>query len=315
MTILVKSYLDIPPYTPINISTVEKAIDKMVENSIFKTGIKQDIIELNDVSRIFGTPEFLKTYNDVLTNMFKDLPKDYFAGSDFFDPYGDPALRVTSIREECLAEDLDQAISTLRGLIKVAFPNGHSGLDYIINIKDPQQFLNAFANIMPSISGGAYLEGLQRHVRSMATKYGQLLKGDMSVLQSFNINLQNVAGQALWENISLLARKKALEIYFNKINPEITNSFVASGGKVVAKGVQRGRTLSSKGQQEVADSLVVLSFREENEKEVLAITLADSTKLAQNAMKNNSFYISSTKAQAKTYDVKYLLNSVGKLDY
>lgn len=315
MTTLIKWYQQLPSYTPVNISLIENMIDKMVENSIEKSGIRQDLIELDEVTRILGSPEFLKIYNDILTNMLKDIPGDYFAGQDFFDPYGNPTIPTTHIDKNHLAEDLDSAISSLRGLIQAAFSEDHSGIKYIANIKNPQQFLEAFANIMPQIGGGAYLDGLQNHVKNMSQRYGKLIAGDYSVLEAFNTNLQNVTGQIIWENISLKARAKALEIYFNTIQSETIKAFLNSGGKIIAKGVQRGRSLSKTGKQEVADSLVVVSFREEGDKEVLALTMADSTKLSQTAMGKQKFWIRSTASQTKTYTVGYLLNQIGKQIY
>lgn len=315
MTTLIKWYQDLPSYTPVNISVIEKMIDEKVENSIQKIGIRQDIAELGQVTKGIGSPEFLQIYNDVLTNMLKEIPSDYFAGKDFFDPYGNPNISITRITKNNLAEDLDEAINAIRGLIKLAFPNGHTALDYVVSIKDPQLFLQSFADIMKDIGGGAYLDGLQKQVRGMAQRYGALLRGDYSVLEGFNTNLQNVTGQILWENISLKAREKALETYFNTIAPGIDKEFIASGGKIKVTGSQAGRKLSSTGKQEVADSIVTLSFRDEKNNEVLAITMADSTKLSQNAMKRNNFYIGATKKQSETFTVQYLLNSIDKQMY
>ena len=315
MTTLIKWYQDLPSYTPINISTLEQMIDKMVENSIQKTGIRQDLVDLSQVVQGIGSSEFLKIYNDVLTDMLKEIPSEYFAGQNFFDPYGNPNVAVTTISKGNLNEDLDNAISAIRGLIKIAFPNGHTALDYIVNIKEPQHFLNSFANIMKDIGGGAYLDSLQEQVRGMAQKYGAVKTGDDAARKAFNTNLQNVTGQILWENISLKAREKTLKIYFNTIAPGIDKSFITSGGRIKVTGSQAGRKLSSAGKQEVADSIVTLSFRDEGDKEVLAVTMADSTKLSQTAMKKNNFYIGSTKTQSETYTVQYLLNSVGKQTY
>ncbi len=308
----IKSYRNLPSYTPINISMIESMIDKMVINSINKTGIKQDIIELEQIVNGIGSPEFLKIYSDILTEMLQNIPKDYFAGKNFFDPNGDPNVRVTSIRKDHLAEDLDEAISTIRGLIKIAFPNGHSQLGEIIKIQNPEQFLNKFAEIMPEIKDGADIGDLQNHVRSMSKKYGALLRGDYSVLQGFNRSLQNVTGQILWENISFKAREKALEKYFNEIMPNLNTAFKASGGKVKAKGRQTGGLKSNTGKQEVADSIVELSFIDGNNNEILNISLADSTKLSQHAMRNQRLMITSTKTQSNIYTVKYLLNSIDK---
>ena len=65
----------------------------------------------------------------------------------------------------------------------------------------------------------------------------------------------------------MIARRKALEVYFNQIESQTIQSFLNSGGRIVTKSVQRGKALSTKGKQEVADSLVVISFREEGDNE------------------------------------------------
>lgn len=314
----IKSYRNLPSYTPINISMIESMIDKMVINSIQKTGITKDIIELKQVVDDIGSPKFLKIYGDILTEMLQDIPKDYFAGKDFFDPDGNPNLRVTSIRQsnkkdkDLTRRDLNEAISTIRGLIKVAFPNGHHRLEEIINIKDPKQFLDNFADIMPEIKGGADLGDLQGHVRSMSKKYDALLKGDYSVLQGFNRSLRNVTGQILWENISLKAREKTLTKYFNEISPAIKKTFKDSGGKVLVTGRQTGNIKSNKGDSEIVDSLVTLSFINGTGTEILKISLGDSTKLSQNAIRKQRLMINATKTQSNMYSVEYLLNNLDK---
>ena len=94
--------------------------------------------------------------------------------------------------------------------------------------------------------------------------------------------------------------------------PNLNAAFKASGGKVKAKGRQTGGLKSNTGKQEVADSIVELSFIDGSNNEILNISLADSTKLSQHAMQNQRLMITSTKTQSNTYTVKYLLNSIDK---
>lgn len=303
-------------YVPINITALEASIDALVANSFKVSGIQQDLIEINDVMQGIGSDQFLKIYADVLADMFKDIPSDYFAGEDFFNPAVAPNLRITSLRAGHLREDFDSAVSFIRSMVKAIGPNNKE-IQELLALKTNTGFIKRLGKIDPAGMPESF-GPLQEHIRGFYNRYQQL-KGQKNIdpndLKGLNTNLQNVTGQIFWEAISLEARKKALEILFNQIHPGIKQAFFDSGGRVIAEGHQTGTQTNQGGKQEVSDSLITLSLINKEGSVVATITMGDSTKLSGSAASNKKFFIEPTKTQADIFDVKYLLGLVDKIDY
>ena len=312
----VKSMKNLQSYVPVNIAALEASIDTLVANSFKVSGIQKDLIEINDVMEGLGSEKFLKIYADALADMFKDIPSDYFVGDDFFNPAAAPNLRVTSLRADNLKEDFDSAVSFIRQMVKIVAPNTKQ-IQKLLSYKTSEAFIRNLGEI--SSSGMPENFGvLQEHIRGFYKKYAQL-KGKKEItkseIQAINTNLQNITGQIFWEQISLEARKKALEIFFNEVHSGIKQSFFDSGGHIVVEGKQSGTNVNRSGQQEISDSIVTLSLVNKDGVVVATIETGDSTKLSGSAAENKKFFISSTKTQSEMYDVKYLLDLVNKTDY
>lgn len=317
MTLAIKSIKQVSPYVPINIAALEAAIDQLVANSYKISQIENDWIEMNQVIEGIGSDQFLKIYADTLADMLNNVQEKNFEGKDLFNPASPVNMRLTSLRKDHLAEDFDSAVAVIRMMCKVAFPSGPARLQKILNFNRNGDFLKGLANLDPKKMPPNF-GSLQEHIKSFSKKYSQFKQGakfSSNEIKGINSNLQNITGQILWENIVLLARERALEKFFTEIHPGIKEAFFASGGKIVAEGKQAGTETNKGGQQEVADSLVTISFLSKDNSVIASVTTADSTKLSGRTVDTNTFYMAPTKNMSKLYDVGYLINQVGKMGY
>ena len=206
----VKSIKNLENYTPVDIAALEASIDQLVMNSYKVMQIENDLIEINDVINGLGSEAFLKIYADTLTDMLKEIPSDYFAGEDMFNPAASPNIRITSLRSSNLNEDFDSAVSVIRGMVKLVAPQGNKRIQQILGFNNTN-FIKALGNLNPKDMPPSF-GALQEHIRGFYSRYQQL-KGqkipDPNILKALNTNLQNITGQIFWEQISLIAREKA----------------------------------------------------------------------------------------------------------
>lgn len=310
----VKSIKNLENYIPVDIAALEASIDQLVMNSYKVMQIENDLIEINDVINGLGSEAFLKIYTDTLTDMLKEIPSDYFAGEDMFNPAASPNIRLTSLRKDHLNEDFDSAVSVIRGMVKLVAPQGNKRIQQILGFNNTN-FIKALGKLEPKDMPPSF-GVLQEHIRGFYNRYRQLKTGkfDPNVLKALNTNLQNITGQIFWEQISLIAREKALEVFFSQIHPGIKNAFFSSGGKIIVEGKQTGAKRNKSGGQEVADSLVTISFKM-GDSVLASITTADSTKLSGNAITSGRFFVGATQGQSKMYDIGYLLDRIGQRSY
>ena len=311
----VKSIKNLENYTPVDIAALEASIDQLVMNSYKVMQIENDLIEINGVINGLGSEAFLKIYTDTLTDMLKEIPSDYFAGEDMFNPAASPNIRITSLRSSNLNEDFDSAVSVIRGMVKLVAPESNKRIQQILGYDDTH-FIKALGNLDPKDMPPSF-GALQEHIRGFYSRYQQLKKQkipDANTLKALNTNLQNINGQIFWEQISLIAREKALEIFFSQIHPGIKDAFFQSGGQIIVEGQQTGTKRNKSGGQEVADSLVTISFKM-GDSVLASVTTADSTKLSGNAVTSGRFFVGATKGQSKVYDVGYLLDRIGQRSY
>lgn len=317
----VKSIKNLQSYTPVDIVALEASIDRMVFDSYEKMNIREDLIDLEQVINGLGSDQFLKIYTDTLTDMLKDIPSDYFCGADMFNPAASPNIRITSLRRDHLAEDFDSAVSVIRGMVKLVAPEGSKEIQRILNLKTNTGFIKALGNLDSKYFGDLpdSFGVLQEHIRGFYSRYTELKgkKGKITSddIKGINTNLQNITGQIFWEQISLIAREKALEIFFSQIDDPAIQAFIQSGGRVIARGKQVGTKTNSTGNQEVADSLVTISFEDKEGSVVATVTTADSTKLSGSALEKNKFFIGATKTQSETFTLGYLLDKIERKTY
>lgn len=192
----VKSIKNLENYTPVDIAALEASIDQLVMNSYKVMQIENDLIEINDVINGLGSEAFLKIYADTLTDMLKEIPSDYFAGEDMFNPAASPNIRITSLRSSNLNEDFDSAVSVIRGMVKLVAPQGNKRIQQILGFNNTN-FIKALGNLNPKDMPPSF-GALQEHIRGFYSRYQQL-KGqkipDPNILKALNTNLQNITGQ------------------------------------------------------------------------------------------------------------------------
>lgn len=320
----IKSMKNLQNYVPVDIAALEASIDGLVYDSYEKMNIREDLIDIEQVIDGLGSNQFLEIYTNTLTDMLKDIPSDYFCGNDMFNPAATPNIRLTSLRKDHLAEDFDSAVSVIRGMVKLVAPEGSKRIQEILNFKRNTDFIKALGKLDSKYFGDmpASFGILQEHIRGFYNRYRQLKDSKnldsaeySNILRGLNTNLQNITGQIFWEQISLIARKKALEIFFSEIHPGVKDAFIRSGGRIVVEGKQAGTQTNTSGLQEVADSLVTISFEMKDGSVVASVTTADSTKLSGNAVKNNRFFIGATKTQSQIFTLGYLLDKIERRNY
>lgn len=321
MSLAIKSINDVQSYVPNDIAALEASIDAKFYNSYDKFQLENDLLEIDNVIKGIGSDEFLALYSNILTKMLRSVKGPGFLGDELFDPKHQPDFHLTKLRPDHLAQDFDNAVSSIRALCKLAFPNMPSALKYALSLKTNKGFINNLGHMKPKDMPASF-GVLQEHIRGFYERYKtlegkkHLTEGDLKVLDGLNSNLQNISGQIIWENVALEARKMAIKIYFAKIEPDIVQAFLDSGGKMIVTGEQTGAKTGGKG-QEVADSMVKISFQTNNGTVIASVTTSDSTKLSGDidAITGKSFNIGSTSARAKMQTVDYLTNLVGQNMY
>ena len=190
---------EVGQYDQVDIKAIKSMISAMEQKSVQGFNLRPDLLEISDVLTGIGSDDFAKIYADVLANMLKEIPSDYFAGNDFFDLNGSPNIATTSISKANLNEDLDQSINTIRGLLIAAFPDKGAKVNELIQISDNVEFLDKLYKAAESGVFGSNMDSLKGHIKGLKERYPGLSGGKASskAIRQYNTNLQNVTGQIL----------------------------------------------------------------------------------------------------------------------